>query len=107
MRCAAMFEKENTLPRSELHFSVDNRHGFARARQRHADVAGMSSLPSIVREVIGVFRHEAIEKFLQIPSRGGVGVFHDDETATGVLNKDGDSSVLYPRSYRSLTAPHR
>ena len=32
MRCAAVFEEENTLPRSELHFSVHNRHGLAGAR---------------------------------------------------------------------------
>src|SRR6266403_1188264 len=38
MRCAAVFEEENTLPRSELHFSVHNRHRLAGARQDHADV---------------------------------------------------------------------
>jgi hypothetical protein len=38
MRRAAMFEKENALPRSELHFSVHNWHGLAGVRQDHADV---------------------------------------------------------------------
>jgi len=38
MRRAAMFEKENALPRSELHFSVRNWHGLAGARQNHADM---------------------------------------------------------------------
>ena len=36
--CAAVFKKENALPRSELHFSVHNRYGLAGARQNHADV---------------------------------------------------------------------
>ena len=38
MRCAAVFEEENTLPRSEPHFSVHDRHGLAGARKDHADV---------------------------------------------------------------------
>jgi len=33
-----MFKKENTLPRSELHFSVHNRHGLAGARKHHPDM---------------------------------------------------------------------
>jgi len=33
-----MFEEEDALPRSELHFSVHNWHGLARVRQNHADV---------------------------------------------------------------------
>ena len=48
----------------------------------------------IVREVIGVFRHQAVEKLFQIPSCGGVGIFHDYDAATGVLDKNGDDSVL-------------
>ena len=38
VRCTAMFEQENALPRSELHFSVDNWDCFARARQDHTNV---------------------------------------------------------------------
>ncbi len=48
-----------------------------------------------MREVIGIFRHEAVEKLFQIASRGGVGIFHDDDAATGVLNKNGDCSVSH------------
>jgi len=44
-----------------------------------------------MREVIGVFRHEAIEKLFQVAARAGIGIFHDDNAATGVLNKNGDS----------------
>ena len=48
-----------------------------------------------MREVIGIFRHEAVEKLFQIASRGGIGIFHDDDAATGVLNKNGDCSVSH------------
>ena len=49
----------------------------------------------IVREVISIFRHEAVEKLFQIVLRGGVGIFHDDDAATGVLNKNRDCSVSH------------
>lgn len=38
MRCATMFEQENALPGPQLHCAISNRHGFARARQNHADM---------------------------------------------------------------------
>jgi hypothetical protein len=46
-----------------------------------------------MREVISIFRHEAVKKFFQIASRGWVGVLHDDNTATRVLNENSHSSV--------------
>ena len=49
-----------------------------------------------MREVICIFRYEAVEEFFQIASRGWIGIFHDDDAATGVLNKNGDGSVLNP-----------
>jgi hypothetical protein len=48
-----------------------------------------------VPEVIGIFRHEAVEKLFQIASRGGIGIFHDDDAAAGVLNKNRDCSVSH------------
>ena len=47
-----------------------------------------------MREVTGVFRHETVEELFQIAACGGVGIFHDDDAATGVLHKNGDCSVL-------------
>ena len=47
-----------------------------------------------MREIVGIFRHQALKKFFQIASRGRIGVFHDYGAATGVLNKNGDCSVL-------------
>src|ERR1051325_6321705 len=49
-----------------------------------------------MHEVVGIFGHKAVEKLFQIMLRGRVGVFHDHDAATGVLNKDGDRSVSYP-----------
>ena len=57
---------------------------------------GMSSLPSeSMREIIGVFRHEALEKLFQVASRGRIGIFHDDDAATGVLNENGDGPISH------------
>ena len=50
---------------------------------------GMSSGPSQSCSIIGVLGHEPLEEFLQIAARGRVGVLHDDEAATGVLDENG------------------
>ena len=39
---------------------------------------------------IGIFRHEAVEELLKVAPRGWIGIFHNNHTATGVLNKDRD-----------------
>ena len=86
--CATMFEQENALPGSELHLTIDNRHGLAGARQDHADMRWhIIAAFGTVREVIGIFRHEAVEEFFQITSRSRIGIFHDDHAATGMLDK--------------------
>ena len=38
MRCAPVFEQENSLPGAELYFSFGDRNGFAGAGQGHANV---------------------------------------------------------------------
>ena len=47
-----------------------------------------------MREVTRIFGHEAVEKFFQVAARGWVGVFHDDNAATGVLNENSGRSVV-------------
>ena len=90
-----MLKDEDALPCAELHFPIDNRHGFAGARQYHAYVRWhVVAAFRIVGEILGIFGYEAVEKFFQIASRSGVGIFHDDDAAAGVLNKNGDGSVL-------------
>ena len=94
MRSSPVFEEKNSLPGAELHFSIDNRHGLARPRQHHANMRGaVVRALSRMHEVIGIFRHEPLEKFFKIFSRRWIGVFHHNETATGVLNKDCDGPV--------------
>jgi len=89
MRGVAVFEEKNSLPGSELHFSIHNRDGLACSRQNHADVRGhVIAAFRAVRKVIGIFWHEAVEEFLEIAPRGWIGIFHNNHTATGVLNKD-------------------
>ena len=44
--------------------------------------------------VIGVFRHETLKEPLEIATRRGRGIFHQDEAAAGVLNENGRRSVV-------------
>jgi hypothetical protein len=91
-----VFEQKNALPRSELHFSIDNRYGLACARQSRPDVRRhIIAALGTVREVIGIFRHQAIEKLFQVAARCRVGVFHRNDTAAGVLNKHGHCPVSH------------
>ena len=85
-----MFKKKNSLPRPELHLPVGNGQHFARTRQHGANVrsAVVASL-SCVNEISRVFRHQPLEKHLQVFACGRIGVFHYDQTAAGVLHEHG------------------
>src|SRR5215472_3879460 len=95
MRGAAMFEKKNALPGSQLCSAFSDWYDFARAGQHHADMRWhIIAAFGAVGEVIGVLRHESLEKLFQIASRSWVGVFHDHDAAARVLNKNRNGSVL-------------
>jgi hypothetical protein len=77
--CTTMFEEKNSLPGSKLHSPIDNWDDLARSSQNHADVRWHIVIAlRAVREVIGIFRHQAIEEFLQVASRSRVGVLHNN-----------------------------
>src|SRR5437870_3052708 len=60
---APVFKEKNALPRSELHFPIDNRYCLARARQCHPDVRGhVIAALRPVRKIIGIFRHQPVEE---------------------------------------------
>ena len=83
-----MFEKENALPGAELHFAINNWHGFAGPRQNHADMRRhIIAAFGTVREIIGILRDQAVEERFQIAARSRIGIFHDDQAATGMLDK--------------------
>ena len=80
-----MLEEENSLPCPELHSRVDDRDHFTRPRQYHSDVRGHVVVAFVVVLKIGrPFRHEVIKKLFEITPRIGCGIFHDDQTATGM-----------------------
>ena len=84
-----MFEEKNSLPGSKLHSPIRNRNGLTRSRQNHADVRRhIVAALRAVREIMGIFRHQAVKEFLQVASRGWIGVLHDDEAATGVPDEN-------------------
>lgn len=96
MRGAAVLEEKDALPGAEGHFSVDDRDHFAGAGECHADVT---------RHVIGafvgvgepgsVFGNKAFEKFFEVMTGFGIGIFHDDEAGAGVRDKNGDRALGY------------
>ena len=94
-----MLEKKNALPRSELQIAVDDRDYFARtgqdrANMRRAVVAAFRDMFEVGR----ILRHEALEKFLEITPRGRVGVFHHNQTATGVPYEYGHDAARHATS---------
>ncbi len=95
MRLAPMFEEKNSLPGAKLHFAIDDRNGLARPREHHANVRWHIVWTFVVVFVIRVFRHELVEKFLDIAARGRRGVLHRGQTATGVLNKNRDRAMAH------------
>jgi hypothetical protein len=88
MWIATVFEEENSLPRAELHFAVDNRNRLARPRQRRANVRGHIVRSFLVMFEVLVLRHEFVEEPLQIATRSRRGILHRDQAAAGVLDKN-------------------
>lgn len=97
MRRATMLKEKYALPGSELHFSFGDRHCFTRSRQDHADMRWhIIAALRAVGEVIGIFRYEVVEEFLQVVSRGRIGIFHYNYATTGVPNKDCHRPIADP-----------
>src|SRR5436309_4202868 len=91
---ATMFEEENALPGSELHLTINNRHGLAGARQDHADMRRhIVAAFGTVGEVIGIFRYKALEEFFEIAARSRIGVLHDGAGAYGMPDTHGRRPV--------------
>src|SRR5439155_25340218 len=66
VRRMPMFEDKNSLPGAQLHFTADDRNGFARPGQDHPNMGRhVVRSFSIVLEIIGILRHQTVEKFLQ------------------------------------------
>ena len=106
---AAMFEEENALPGAEVHLTIDNRDGFASAREHHANVRG-ACRRRLRRcgQNNWCLRARGVRKISpSLLPAVAIGVFHNNKTATGVLNKNGDGSVLDCRTCRFSSARHR
>ena len=89
VRRVAMFEDKHSLPGAQLHFAADNRNRFARPSQDHANMRRhIIGAFSIVHKVVGILWNQAVEKFFKITTRSRIGIFHYDQTATGMLDKN-------------------
>jgi hypothetical protein len=91
-----MFKEKNALPRSELHLSIDNRNRLTGARQCHSDMRWhVIAALGTVCEVVGIFGHKPIEERFQVAARARVGIFHNQNAATRVLNKNGRCPISH------------
>jgi hypothetical protein len=98
VRVASVLKEKNPLPGSKLHSSINDRNGLAGARQDRTDVR-RHVVTTFFRmfKIVIVFRHKSLEELFQIaPCRRGR-VFHDDQTAAGMPNKNRDRSAAHTR----------
>ena len=97
VRRAPVFEKENALPGAELHSIVGDWDHFARAGQDRPDMRGaVVGTFGGMFEIRSILRDEALKEFFEITAGGWIGVFHDDQAATGVPNENRDQAGLDP-----------
>lgn len=94
--CAVLEEKES-LPCAQLQPAIRDWNGFARSRQNH---------PNVRRHVVGTFvvvleilflRDEFVEEPFQVAPCCGRRIFHQDQTATGVLDESGYDALTHFR----------
>ena len=80
MRVPAVFPKKQALPGSQQQSAVRERDCFRRAGERHFDVTWhvIRTFRGVL-EVAIVLRNQAIEPALEIASRRGVRIFHQDQ----------------------------
>ncbi len=92
-----MFEEEDALPRPELKTTVSDRDCLTGASQHHSDMrGGIIGTFGGVSKVAGVFRHETFKEFLQINSRGVIGVFKDHQAGARMLEENGRCAGAHP-----------
>ena len=84
-----MLEKEDALPSTENQTTFAHRDGFTGAGYRHPKMAGcvIRALQGMPMPWLTVGGH-SVEKFLQILPSGPIGIFEDNQTGTGVADKD-------------------
>ena len=95
VRGAPMLEQENALPGSKLHPPLRNGNGFAAMRWHHADMRWhVVGAFGVMLEIVGILRHQPIEKFFEIAPRRWIGVLHYDQATTGMLRENCDNAVF-------------
>ena len=93
---ARRVRKENSLPGSQAASAPPQREWFRWLRVSTMRICdGMSSAPSeSCSKIVGVLRHQPIEKFFEIAPRRGISILHHDQAATGVLRENCNNAVF-------------
>ena len=104
MRRLTVFPQKHALPSAKEQAAIRKGNSFTRAGERHLDVTRhvIRTFKS-VGEIWIIFRHQAVQPLLQIIPRRGVRIFHDDETATRVLAKHRNDTLLQPAGINYLS----
>ena len=91
-----MFEEKESLPSAKAHAVADDGDVFVDVGEAHADVRRHVVWALIgVDEIRSVLRNKMVEKVVEVGASRRVGVFHDDETATRVLDEDSAETIAY------------
>ena len=93
-----MLEEEDPLPGPQSHPAIDNRNDLAASTQHHANVGRHVILTFVgVNKIRRVFRNKMIKERMKVRARAGVGILHDDQARTGVLDENRDGACLDTR----------
>ena len=103
MRGFSMFKQKQPLPSPQCQLTVDDGYRLGASREYH---------PNVRRHIIGTFisvdeigfilGHQPVKILVQIRPRVGVGVLHDDQRATGMLDKDRCDALLDTRLFEDV-----
>lgn len=94
MRAQAVFPEKDPLPGAQKQAAILKGQNFRAAGERHFNVARHIVVPFERMDKAGVaIRNQFVHIVMQITPRTRVGIFHEDEAATGMLAKNSDGSL--------------
>src|SRR5271165_1905139 len=92
-----VFVQKQALPSAEPQLASRDRDRFRGPCERHTNMAGhIVRTLHRVRKVSFAFGNQPFEKFLEVTTRGQIGVFENMQAGTGVANKHIHQPCMHP-----------